>query len=66
MVAAAVLTRRLAEAVWKKGTGEDPPSDPDDLQTSWPQALAWAVIAGSLASIARVVAQRGVKAVTAG
>lgn len=65
MVAAAVVTRRLAEMTWKKATGEDPPTDPDDLTTSWPQALAWAVIAGSLASIARVVARRGAKAVTA-
>ena len=64
MIAAAVVTRRLAELTWKKATGEEPPKDPEDLATSWPQALAWAVIAGSLASIARVVARRGAKAVT--
>ena len=53
---AAWAARQATSAVWVRfGDGDDPV----DGDSSWGEAVAWAVIAGVTAATARVLARRG-------
>ena len=51
------ITLRFASA-WKMATGDDPPTIPEDPETSWSEAIAWAVLSGAVIGVARLVATR--------
>jgi len=56
---AAWAARKATSAVWVRlGDGDDP-VDAVDGDSSWGEAVAWAVIAGVIAATARVLARRG-------
>jgi hypothetical protein len=57
-VAAAMGTRKLVTVGWKKVTGKEPPSDPQDPQVHFGEALSWAVLLGVTMETARVLAHR--------
>lgn len=57
-VVAAVITRAAAQSGWKAALESDPPKNPADVETSWPQALAWGVGSGMIVGVARVLAER--------
>jgi hypothetical protein len=58
----AVLTGMLAKKVlttgWEKATGNPPPANPESPETSWGEALAWAIISGAIVGVARMLATR--------
>ena len=60
--AAAVIAARLAaqalQVGWKAATGGDPPTVPEDPQTSMAEALAWALASGAVMGLARMYATR--------
>jgi hypothetical protein len=56
--AAAYGTRKLVTLVWKRITGKEPPSDPNDPQVSIGEALTWAVVLGVSMETARLIAGR--------
>ena len=62
-IVAAVITRAAARTSWKSLSHERPPRNPAAPETSWPQALAWAVGTGMIVGIARVL---GARAATGG
>jgi hypothetical protein len=57
-LAAAMGTRKLVTVGWKKVTGKEPPSDPQDPQVHFGEALSWAVLLGVTMETARVLAHR--------
>jgi hypothetical protein len=57
-LAAAMGTRKLVTVGWKKVTGKEPPSDPQDPQVHFGEALSWAILLGVTMETARVLAQR--------
>jgi hypothetical protein len=57
-VAAAMATRKLVTAGWKRFTGKEPPSDPQDPHVGFGEALSWAIVLGVTMETARLVAQR--------
>lgn len=57
-VVAAVITRAAARGTWTSAKGTHPPRNPASPQTSWPEALAWAMGTGMLVSMARLLAER--------
>jgi Protein of unknown function (DUF4235) len=57
LLAAAAAQRGLS-AAWKLATGDDPPTIPEDPETSWRDAIAWAVVSGAVIGLARLVATR--------
>jgi len=57
-LAAGFTTRRLVTAGWKKVTGKEPPSDPQDPHVSLGEALSWGIILGVTMETARLVAIR--------
>ena len=55
---AAMVTRKLVTVGWKKITGKEPPSDPQDPQVHFGEALSWAILLGVTMESARVLAHR--------
>ena len=59
---AATLTKKAITAVWRSTKHADPPSNPAAPDTSWPEAMTWAVSTGVALGVARLVAARGAAA----
>ena len=56
--AAGYGTRKLVTLAWKRITGKEPPSDPNDPQVSIGEALTWALVLGASMETARLLAGR--------
>ncbi|MDQ1563068.1 MAG: hypothetical protein QOI14_19 [Actinomycetota bacterium] len=56
---AATLMRKSLEKVWMRATGKEAPVNPESSETSWGEAVAWALVSGALLGVARLVARRG-------
>ena len=61
-VGAAMAGRKAANAIWKKSSSIDPPVNPADRSIDWKVALLWAVFAGVLAGVSRMIGRRGAAA----
>jgi Protein of unknown function (DUF4235) len=57
-VAAAQAADRTLTLIWRGATGEKPPTVPEDPQTNWTEALAWAAVSGAVMGVARMLATR--------
>jgi hypothetical protein len=57
-VAAAAAADRTLTLLWRGATGDRPPTIPEDPETSWPEALAWAALSGTVMGVARMIATR--------
>lgn len=55
---AGAAARKLVEKAWTKGTGSPPPRNPESPDTTWPQAVGWAVFSGVVYGLARLLATR--------
>ena len=55
---AGLVTRKAMTTVWKKVTGKEPPSHPEDPEVGLTEAIGWAVVMGVAMSIARLLATR--------
>jgi hypothetical protein len=57
-VAAAQATDKTLKALWHGATGSEPPTVPEDPETSWPEAITWAAVSGAALGVARMLALR--------
>jgi hypothetical protein len=57
-VLAAAAAQKGLSAAWKVATGDDPPTIPEDPDTTWTEAIAWAVLSGAVLGLARLIATR--------
>ena len=55
---AATITRKVLGMGWKRVTGKEPPTDPQDPQYGLVEALGWAIAIGAVMGVARVLAFR--------
>ncbi len=55
---AAEVAQRGLTAAWRFATGEDPPTVPEDQETSWSEAVTWALLSGAVMGVARLVVAR--------
>lgn len=53
-----VAARKVLTAAWRKGTGDDPPANPESPDTTWGQAVMWALASGAAIGLARMLAAR--------
>ncbi len=58
-VLAAAAAHKGLSAGWKLATGNEPPTIPEDPETSWSEAIVWAILSGAALGLARLVATRG-------
>ncbi len=56
--AAAFVARKLINVGWKRVTGKEPPSDPQDPLVGTAEALGFAIVMGVVMGVARVLAIR--------
>jgi hypothetical protein len=57
-VAAAKAADATLMVLWRGATGGKPPTTPEDPQTQWVQALAWAALSGAVIGVIRMAATR--------
>ena len=57
-IAAGVLARRAIETTWTTTTGKQPPTNPESPDTTWAEAVGWAVASGAAIGVARLLATR--------
>jgi hypothetical protein len=55
---AGVAARKALTSGWQLSTGKPPPSNPEHPDTTWRQAVAWAVLSGAIVGTARMLAAR--------
>lgn len=53
-----IAARKVITAAWTKGTGQAPPQNPESPDTTWQEALVWALVSGALIGVARMLAAR--------
>ncbi len=58
-VAGAAAARSLVKAGWRSSTGQEPPENPDAEDSTWKEALAWGVMTGAIAGVARALSRGG-------
>jgi hypothetical protein len=57
-VGAAALARKALTTGWRAATGKNPPANPADPDVDMKEAVAWAVLSGTLVAVARMLATR--------
>jgi hypothetical protein len=57
-ILAGIAARKVLTAAWRKGTGDDPPANPESPDTTWAQAVVWALASGAAIGLARMLATR--------
>jgi hypothetical protein len=57
-VAAAQAADKTLTVIWRGATGDKPPTVPEDPETNWTEALAWAALSGAVMGVARMLATR--------
>ncbi len=58
-VAGATTARSLLKSGWRSATGQEPPDNPDAEDSTWREAMAWAVVTGAIAGVARSLSRGG-------
>ena len=57
-VLAGIAAQKSLTVVWKAATGTEPPTIPEDPDTEWKEAVAWALASGAVIGLARLFAAR--------
>lgn len=57
-IASGVLASKVLTSVWRKALGGEPPVNPESDETTWPEAVAWAVVSGAVVGVARLAFRR--------
>ncbi len=57
-IGAAAVANKLVTSGWTAATGKQPPTNPEDPEVSWPEAVGWAVASGAVVGVARLLATR--------
>jgi Protein of unknown function (DUF4235) len=57
-LAAGVAARKAIQLAWQTATGKHPPTNPESPDTTWQEAVGWAVISGAAVGVARLLATR--------
>ena len=57
-VLAGAAAQKGLTVAWKAATGNEPPTIPEDPDTEWKDAIAWALLSGAVIGMARLFATR--------
>ena len=61
-IVSGLAAQKALEFGWRTVRHEEPPKNPSASDVSWPDALTWAVSAGIVVGLARLIARRGIGA----
>ncbi len=54
-VLSGIAAKKVITTGWKTVTGHAPPANPEDPDTTWGEALAFAVVSGAIVGVARML-----------
>ncbi len=57
-VGAGIAMKKALGFGWERATGHVPPSNPEDPEVTWQEALAWALASGAAIGVARMLMAR--------
>jgi hypothetical protein len=57
-VLSGIAAKKVITTGWKLVTGHAPPANPEHPDTTWAEAVAWAVVSGAVVGVARMLAAR--------
>jgi Protein of unknown function (DUF4235) len=55
---AAAIAKKALNSGWRAATGKNPPANPADPDVDMKEAVAWAIVSGTLIAVARMLATR--------
>ncbi len=55
---AVAVTKKAVDLGWRWVTGNEPPTDPEDPDLTWKEAVTWALASGVGIAVARLLATR--------
>ncbi len=53
-----IMAKKITEGVWKFVTGSDSPTNPEDPDIDWGEAIAFALVSGAIVQLTRVMVNR--------
>lgn len=62
-VGASMVARKVTDGSWKFIRGGEPPTNPEDPDDDWVEAILFAILSGAIVGISRTVARRQAAAV---
>jgi hypothetical protein len=57
-VVAGLAARKAITSGWQIATGKPPPTNPEHPDTTWAEAVGWALLSGAIVGTARMLATR--------
>ena len=57
-VVSGIAAKQILNRGWKLTTGNEPPTNPEHPDTSWVEAVSWAVASGAVIGVVRMLAAR--------
>ncbi|MCE0485981.1 DUF4235 domain-containing protein [Ornithinimicrobium sediminis] len=57
-VGASIVARKLTDGTWKFVSGGDSPTNPEDPDIEWKEAVAFALLSGAIVGLTRMLANR--------
>ncbi len=57
-LAGTLVTKKAVGAAWRAATGSEPPAHPENPDTTWSQALVWAMLNGAVAGATKLLITR--------
>lgn len=57
-VVAGMAARKAITSGWQLATGKPPPANPEHPDTTWAEAVGWALLSGAVVGTARMLATR--------
>jgi hypothetical protein len=57
-VGASIVARKLTDGTWKFVSGGDSPTNPEDPDIEWKEAIAFALLSGAIVGLTRMLANR--------
>jgi Protein of unknown function (DUF4235) len=57
-VGASILARKVTDGTWKMVSGGDSPTNPEDPNIDWGEAIAFALLSGAIVGLTRMLANR--------
>ena len=57
-VGAGFVAKKVVTVGWKAVTGNEPPTNPEDPEVTWQEAVGFAVVSGAVLGLARMLASR--------
>jgi hypothetical protein len=56
---ATLAAKKALDGSWKAATGNPPPTNPEDPEVAWREAVGWALLSGAVMGLAQLFAARG-------